>query len=112
MTFAELLQYLDSHTPYGILEGAPEETLAKARSGNHTHPIIGQIVASLFEKSGVAGFDSPIERAQAVAALAPLRLAYMRDDAPAEGLRMVEKIVHEIDSAFDEEALRLKGGTG
>ncbi|TXF13311.1 hypothetical protein [Pelomicrobium methylotrophicum] len=109
MTFAELLIYLDTHTPYSLLDGTPEETVAKARTGAHRDPVAGSIIARLFEGSGVQTTEDPLARAQAVAALGPLRLAYMKDDAPVEGFRMVEKIVHAIDRAFDEEALRLKG---
>jgi hypothetical protein len=109
MTFAELLAYLDTHTPRGLLDGTPEETVAKARAGSHRDPLAGAIVAHLFEGSFLQAADDPIARERAVAALGPLRLAYMKDDAPAEGLRVVERVVHAIDRAFDEEALRLKG---
>ncbi|MFZ5558295.1 MAG: hypothetical protein ACOZDY_16505 [Pseudomonadota bacterium] len=109
MTFAELLDYLDAHTPYRLLDGTPEETLAKARSGAHRDPVAGAILTALFDRSGATGASAPVERAQAVAALGPIRLEYMRDDAPVEGFRMVEKIVHAIDGAFNDEALRLKG---
>ncbi|HSO08243.1 MAG TPA: hypothetical protein VLW45_13455 [Pelomicrobium sp.] len=109
MTFAELLTYLDAHTPYDLLDGTPDETLSKARAGGHRNPVAGAILLSLFERSGAADPGAPIERAQAVAALGPIRLEYMKDDAPVEGFRMVEKIVHGIDSAFNDEALRLKG---
>lgn len=109
MTFAELLVYLDTHTPRGLLDGSPEETVAKARAGSHRDPLAGAIVAHLFEGSFLQAADDPIARERAVAALGPLRLAYMKDDAPAEGLRVVERVVHAIDRAFDEEALRLKG---
>lgn len=109
MTFAELLAYLDTHTPRGLLDGSPEETVAKARAGSHRDPLAGAIVAHLFEGSFLQAADDPIARERAVAALGPLRLAYMKDDAPAEGLRLVERVVHAIDRAFDEEALRLKG---
>ncbi|WP_333840794.1 hypothetical protein [Pelomicrobium sp.] len=109
MTFAELLAYLDTHTPRGLLDGTPEETVAKARAGSHRDPLAGAIVAHLFEGSFLQTAGDPIARERAVAALGPLRLAYMKDDAPAEGLRVVERVVHAIDRAFDEEALRLKG---
>ncbi|MEW5709868.1 MAG: hypothetical protein AB1830_13340 [Pseudomonadota bacterium] len=109
MTFAELLAYLDAHTPQGLLDGTPEETVAKARAASHRDPVAGAIVASLFQGSGLQAVGDPIARERAVAALGPLRLAYMKDDAPVEGLRRVERVVHAIDRAFDEEALRLKG---
>jgi hypothetical protein len=110
MTLAELLTYLDSRTPYDVLDGTPEETLAKARTAGHRVALTGAILVALFDKAGAADVHSPIERAQAVAALGPIRLQYMKDDAPVEGFRMVEKIVHAIDGAFNEEALRRKDG--
>lgn len=106
MTLAELLACLDARTPDGLLDGTPEETLAKARAGSHRHPVAGAIVAAL---AGAGDARAPLERAQAVAALGPLRLVYMKDDAPVEGFRMVERIVHAIDSAYNDEALRRKG---
>lgn len=110
MTFAQLLQYLADHTPYPILDGTPRETVEKAQAGSHRDPIAGAIVASMFEKSGLPDVEAAIERAQAVSAIGPIRLRYMRDDAPVEGFRMVEKIVHGIDGAFNEEALRSRTG--
>lgn len=89
MTFAELLVYLDAHTPQGLLDGTPDETVAKARAGSHRDPVAGAIVASLFEGSGMGALDDSITRERAVAVVGPLRLAYMKDDAPAEGLRVV-----------------------
>ena len=109
MTLAELLAYLEAHTPFDLLDGTPEETLAKVRAGRHRHPVAGAIVAALAERGGASGTEAPLERAQAVAALGPLRLAYMKDDAPVDGFRMVEKVVHAIDGAYNDEAQRLKG---
>lgn len=108
MTFAELLIYLDSHTSFGVLDGDAESTLRRALDGTHRNELVGQVVASMFEKSGMESVSSEIERARAVAALGPIRLRFMKDDAPVEGFRMVEAIVHHIDGAYNEEALRLK----
>ncbi len=78
MTFSELLLALEHRLPATILNGDAAATLDAARKGTHQH------------------------------ALAPIRLEYMKDDAPVEGFRLVEKIVHAIDGAFNDEALRLK----
>ncbi len=108
MTLAELLRYLDEKSGFALLEGSPEQTVAKARAGAHRDPVLGAIVRDLYEKSGVEGLEAPLERAAAVNALGGLRLAYMRDDAPADAFRTVERIVYFIDCAFDEKALREK----
>jgi len=108
MTFAELLQQLETSLPAQILDGDAAETLGKARAGNHRHALAGKIIASLFEKSALPDATAPITRSQAIAALAPIRLEFMKDDAPAEGFRLVEKVVHAIDGAFNDEALRHK----
>lgn len=111
MTFAELLQYLNANSGLELLDGSLEETLEKACAGTHRHPILGAIVRDLYERSAVAGLQAPIERAAAVNALGRLRLDYMKDDAPADAFRTIEKIVYTIDSAFNDEALREKRRT-
>lgn len=108
MTFAELLDYLGTHSGHEVLDGTPAETLEKAQGGTHRHPLLGQIVSSMFAKSGLASIDSDIDRATAVNSIGPIRLQFMRDDAPVDGFRLVEDIVRSIDGAFNEEALRLR----
>ncbi|HSN41282.1 MAG TPA: hypothetical protein VLT92_13920 [Burkholderiales bacterium] len=108
MTFTELLQQIESRLPGQILDGDAAETLAKARSGRHQHALAGKIIACLFENGGLPDAAAPIIRSQAVSALAPLRLEFMKDDAPVEGFRLIEKVVHAIDGAFNDEALRQK----
>lgn len=108
MRFAELLQYLHDKSGFELLDGGLEETLEKARSGTHKHPVLGAIVRDLFERSGCTGLEAPIERAAAVNALGRLRLQYMKDDAPADAFRTIEKIIYALDSAFDDEVMREK----
>lgn len=108
MTFGELLTFIIAHSKYDIADGDAAQTLQKARDGTHQTPLAGQIVASLFEKSGLEDANGTLERAQAINALGPIRLVFMKDDAPVEGFRMVENIVHVIDSAYNEEAFRMK----
>jgi len=102
------MQQLETSLPGQILDGDAAETLNKARAGKHRDALAGKIIASLFDKSALPDATAPITRSQAIAALAPIRLEFMKDDAPAEGFRQVEKIVHAIDGAFNDEALRLK----
>lgn len=108
MTFAELLRYLNEKSGFEVLDGGLEETLEKARAGAHKNAILGTIVKNLFERSGCGSMDALIERAQAINALGPLRLEYMKDDAPADAFRTIERIVYTIDSAFNDEAMREK----
>ncbi len=108
MTFSELLTALEHRLPATILNGDAVATLDAARNGTHSHALAGTIIASLFEKSALAGIDAAITRSQAISALAPIRLEFMKDDAPVEGFRLVEKVVHAIDGAFNDEALRMK----
>lgn len=108
MTFTELLQQIERRLPGQILDGDAAETLAKARSGRHKHALTGKIIACLFEDCSAPDGAAPIMRSQAVAALAPLRLEFMKDDAPVEGFRLIEKVVHAIDGAFNDEALKQK----
>lgn len=108
MTFIELLTYVGSHSKYDIMDGDAETTLEAARNGSHKNPVAGKVIADMYLNSGLASPAEMIERAQAIKTLGPIRLFYMKDDAPVEGFRMVEDVVHKIDGAFNEEAMRLK----
>ncbi len=110
MTLAQLLKYLDAQSSYAVLDGDASETLAKSTRGQHPDPLMGEIVRHLFDGSACSDENSPILRAQAANSLGPLRLRYMKDDAPVAGFRMVEKIIHTIDGAFNDEALKEKYG--
>ena len=109
MTLKELLDYLAAHTQYPVLDGDVGQTVHKARTGNHRDALMGAIVKNLSEAGG-GSIDASITRAQATTALGPIRLQYMKDDAPVEGFRAVERTIHAIDSAFNDEALREKLG--
>ena len=106
MTLNELLQYLQDHTEFQLLDGTPEESLRKAVDDTHSQPIAAEIIRALNDKAGDSGGEARLERIDAVKCLGPLRLKYMSDDAPVEGFRMVEKIITTIDAAYNEEALR------
>lgn len=109
MTLGELLQYLESHTDYDILDGTPADTVAKAKAGEHKNDHAAELISTALEKLGIDGADDSIERVAFVNALAPLRLKYMADDAPVEGFRFVEKVIATTDAAFNEEVLTQKG---
>ncbi|MHB1949987.1 MAG: hypothetical protein ACYCQK_00780 [Acidiferrobacteraceae bacterium] len=108
MTLRELLQYLERHSGHPLLDGSVDETIRKAVEGTHRDPLAGEIVARLYRESGCSSAESEVTRAAAATALGPLRLQYMKDDAPVEGFRRVEHTVHAIDGAFNEEALRAR----
>lgn len=108
MTFIELLTYVGRHAKYDIMDGDAIATLDASRNGTHKNPVAGKIIADMYGNSGLSKPEDAIERAQAIKTLGPIRLFYMKDDAPVEGFRMVEDIVHKIDGAFNEEAMRLK----
>jgi len=108
MTLAELLQYLDQNTPFAVLDGLPDETLVKALEGRHSDPLAGRIIKGIVEGNHCTDEHSPVFRADSITALGPLRLQYMKDDAPVEGFRMVERIIQAIDGAFNDEALHDK----
>ncbi len=110
MTLAGLLQYLDANTSFTVLDGPPEETLIKALDGRHSDSLAGQIIKHIAEGNRCVDEHSPVHRAESVTALGPLRLQYMKDDAPVDGFRMMERIIHAIDGAFNDEALRKKSG--
>lgn len=108
MTFIELLSYIGAHSKYDIMDGDIATTLTLALEGKHKNPIVGNIIAQMYQNSGIANPDASLERAQAIKTLGPIRLTYMKDDAPVEGFRLVEDIVHKIDGAFNDEAMRMK----
>ncbi len=108
MTFHELLHSIMQHSRYPIANGDVINTLQSALDEQHPNQTAGGIIASLYRNSGLASPEDSLERVQAVKALGPIRLFYMKDDAPVEGFRMVEDIVHAIDGAYNDEALRQK----
>jgi hypothetical protein len=108
MTFIELLTFISTHSKYDITDGDIDNTLTVALEGKHKNAVIGDIIAQMYKNSGLTDTNAEIERALAIKTLGPIRLFYMKDDAPVEGFRLVENIVHAIDGAFNDEAMRLK----
>ena len=108
MTFADLLNYLQENSKYTVLDGDIMQTIAKTESNTYENPLMGEIIKHLFAAVNAADVNAPITRAQATTALGPLRLIYMKDDAPVDGFRMLGRIIHTIDGAFNDEALHEK----
>lgn len=110
MKFGDLLQYLDRHTEFEILDGTPAETLEKARAGTHKNSFSGELISVSAENLALESVDDTPARVEFVNSLGRLRLKYMADDAPVEGFRLVEKVITTADAAYNEEALREKKG--
>lgn len=103
MTVTELVSYINDHAGDCLLDKDVPHSFASARAGTHPDPLAAEIINRLAD---AAQPDGTIDRAAATTALGTLRLRFMRDDAPVEGFRLVERVVHEIDGAFNDEALR------
>lgn len=112
MTLAELFDYIDTHTSFNILDGSPADTLEKVVAGTHRDALMNEVLLPLIKAKDAANAETTLSRAEAVAALGPIRLKYMADDAPVEGFRAVEGIIKTIDAAFNDEALRARQQSG
>lgn len=103
MTFQELFTYLTENTNHSfITESSP---LVESMNGKHENELIGDIISGVAKGCGCESVDHVILRHEVIKALGPLRLKYMKDDAPVEGFRLIEGTVPVIDSAFNDEAL-------
>ena len=108
MTLNELFAYLNENSGYEIWDGTCGETIKKALAKTHKDVLSGEIVAAIATHASTVSSDATITRAEATTSLGPLRLRAMRDDAPVSDLRRMERTVHAIDGAFNEEALALR----
>lgn len=104
MTFQELFTYLNQNTPYDyITDSSP---LADAIEGKHENPLIAEIISSVAKSCGCSSIEQTIIRQDVISALGPLRLEYMKDDAPVEGFQLIQGAVPAIDLAFNNEAIK------
>ncbi len=103
MTFQELFTYLDQNTPYDYI--TDDSPLADAIEGKHENQLIADIISSVAKSCGCSNIEQTILRQDVISALGPLRLKYMKDDAPVEGFRLIQGAVPAIDLAFNDEAL-------
>ncbi|MDH5257203.1 MAG: hypothetical protein OEX07_04325 [Gammaproteobacteria bacterium] len=104
MTFQELFIYLNENTKYDFITDT--SPLEGAINGKHENELIGDIISSVAKSCGCETVDQTLLRQDVVKALGPIRLKYMKDDAPVEGFRLVEGTVPVIDQAFNDEALK------
>ncbi len=108
MNLERLVNYLDYHMDHALRDGDAAETLAKARAGGHRDPVVAEVLNALMDGAGSDDPATELDRATAVKSIGPVRLKYMKDDAPVESFRLVEKTIVTIDAAFNEEALAAK----
>jgi hypothetical protein len=111
MTLEQLLTYLDANLEGSVLDGNAADTLSKSLSDEHVDPMVGEIIRRIAEDTGCTSVAQPLERAETVKALGPLRLKYMADDAPVDAFRTLEMLVRAVDGAFNEETLRQQRGS-
>lgn len=107
MTLLQLFSYLNENTPHRFF--STEDELAAAIAGQHESPLMGEMIRLIAEKNGCSDIHCELKREVVVTALGPLRLEYMKDDAPVEGFRLLEGTIPVIDLAFNDEALKAKG---
>ncbi len=105
MTLGQLLAYVNENTETDLRDGSWEETVQKALAGTHKDRLTGEIVAAITKSAVQPTLEGAISRAEATNGLGPIRLRSMGANAPASDLRTVERVVHAIDGAFNEEAL-------
>jgi hypothetical protein len=67
-----------------FLDGDASQTLAKARDGSHRDPIAAEVLVALMDGAGADSADTELDRATAVKSIGPVRLKYMKDDAPVK----------------------------
>lgn len=104
MTFQELFTYLNQNTPYDYITDA--SPLTAAIEGQHENPLIADIISSVAKSCECINIEQTVLRQDVIKALGPLRLKYMKDDAPIEGFRLIQGAVPAIDLAFNDEALK------
>ena len=83
MTYAELLETLQTRTAYVLLYGDARTTLNAAMRGQHPDPLLGEIIAMLYQWCALTGVDAQVQRAALVIALGPLRRRFMAGEGEA-----------------------------
>lgn len=106
MTFEQLLTFVAEQTNKDFLSSGV--TLEQIIKGHHPHQLIGDMIRRIADYCSCQTLDCELKREDVVKALGPLRLEYMKDDAPVEGFRLLEGAIVAIDLAFNNEALQNK----
>jgi len=109
MTYAELIQFLDTNLGYTLTAGQDlEGLLAAARAGALEDPLAQEILLAIYSGNACDGIEAPVDRARSFDGLAALRLRSQADDADPTLFRKVLKLSETLDRAFDEEVIRQK----
>ncbi|MGK9451602.1 hypothetical protein ACSSZE_10155 [Acidithiobacillus caldus] len=109
MTYAELIQFLDTHLGYTLTSGRDlEALLAEAKAGKMEDPLAQEILVAIYSGNACDGIAAPVDRARSFDGLAALRLRSQADDSDPALFRKVLKLSETLDRAFDEEVIRQK----
>jgi hypothetical protein len=103
MRYTELLEALQQRTGYAVLCGDAQTTVERSLVGNHPDPLLGEIVAMLYQWCALTTVDAPVQRAALVNALGPLRRRYMAGEGDARDFLRLSRVIEAIDAAFDAE---------
>jgi len=101
MTYAQLLEALQTRTGYALLCGNAENTLLAAEAGRHPDALLGEVASMMYRWCALAHVHAGVERAAVVNALGPLRGRYMAGEGSAADFRRLNHIIEAIDAAFD-----------
>lgn len=101
MTYAQLLETLQTRTGYTLLCGNADATLIAATDGRHPDAFLGEVVSMIYVWCALSDIHAEVERAAVVNALGPLRRRYMADEGGAADFRRLSRIIEAIDAAFD-----------
>ncbi|MBU2753413.1 hypothetical protein HFU84_01585 [Acidithiobacillus sp. CV18-2] len=111
MTYAELMEFLDSHVSFSLLHSQDvDSALSAAEAGTLEDPLASEVLTGIYRANACSAPDSEVTRADSFSGLAALRLRSQADDADAQLFRQVLQLSQTLDRAFDEETLRQKKG--
>ena len=110
MTYAELLEALQTRTAYVLLYGDARTTLNAAMRRQHPDPLLGEIIAMLYQWCALTDVDAQVQRAALVVALGPLRRRLMAGEGEGEARDFLRLncIIEAIDASFDAEIQQLR----
>ena len=106
MTYAELLEALQTRTAYVLLYGDARTMLNAAMRRQHPDPLLGEIIAMLYQ--WLTDVDAQVQRAALVVALGPLRRRFMAGEGEARDFLRLNCIIEAIDASFDAEIQQLR----
>ncbi|MEY2341335.1 hypothetical protein AB4090_04405 [Acidithiobacillus sp. IBUN Pt1247-S3] len=109
MTYAELIEFLESHVNFSLLHGQDVASAVRAAEAGTLHdPLASEVLASTYKSNKCTSVASEVTRADSFSGLAQLRLRSQADDADPQLFRQVLQLSQNLDRAFDEDTLRQK----